>query len=61
MLHGAFFLASRTHTINVLIKENVCFGVDGYATMPSASIQDICLVQGRLLVNISIVIFVVGT
>jgi hypothetical protein len=54
-------LALGTHTMNVLIKENVCFGVDGYAVMPSASIQDICLFQGRLLVNLLVIIFVVGT
>ncbi len=47
--------------MNVLIKKNVCFGVDGYVVMPSAFIQDICLFQRKILVDISIIIFVVGT
>jgi hypothetical protein len=31
--------------MNVLIGKNVCFWVDGYENVPSASIQDICLFQ----------------
>ncbi len=61
MLHPALLFGFKDPHHECFDQINVYFGVDGYAVMPSASIQDICLFQGIFLVNILVVIFVVGT
>jgi hypothetical protein len=58
MLHGALLFGFKDPHHECFDQKKNCFGVDGYAIMPSASIQDICLFRGTLLINILVVIFV---